>query len=469
MVSSDLWSRCSEITFKQGKFPKGEFSVCTDSRELKQGQLFVALAGEFFNALDFLPAIIDKKPSAIVFNQSDFSTKVQPFLKEQDIYFLGVKDTLLFYQELASQHILQWLAENKERKVIGIAGSNGKTTTRQMLSFLLTSIAPDQVIYTKENFNNHIGVPKTIFEINKKITHAIIEMGSNHPGELKVLCDIAHPNCGLITNIGKEHLEFFGDEKGVFKEERVLYDCIMQNTQDQGFFILNLEDNYLKNLPIQKNCLSISKDIRSSFQFKFQGSYAELEFQGRKILIKNNFLIGEHNFFNMAVSYALAITLFPAQAENLAQAMALYRPSKNRSFFIQQKEKAYFLDAYNANPSSMLVSVEGFKQWVLAKSGNLDSTFIVVGDMNELGQHSPAEHELLGYKIKNLGFHHVVFIGRFSAFFAKGFAAKVLSYETVDQFIKEDWDVLHQRYKEFFFKASRSVKLEKLLERSLDI
>src|SRR3989339_492256 len=199
------------------------FEISTDTRTMQAGDVFIALAGESFDAFNFIDDVICKGCAIFVYNfdESRASKTELLSIKHPNITFLGVTDTLQFLQEISKNHV-QDLKKKQLKHVIGITGSNGKTTTKNILNHLLNAVLGEKLTCTKGNLNNHIGVPLTLLKISENHVTSIVEMGSNHPGEIDFLCSLANPTAGIITNIGKAHLEFLYSQEGVLQEKRCL-------------------------------------------------------------------------------------------------------------------------------------------------------------------------------------------------------------------------------------------------------
>ena len=437
------------------------FEVSTDTRTMQTGDAFVALAGESFDAFNFIDEVVNKGCAVFVYNHNESRTSKIELLARQhnNITFIGVTDTLSFLQEIATFHV-QNLKKNQLRHVIGITGSNGKTTTKNILFHLLNAILGEKLTCTKGNLNNHIGVPLTLLKINENHITSIVEMGSNHPGEIDFLCSLAMPTAGIITNIGKAHLEFLHSQEGVLKEKRCLFDSVMKNTNKKGFFIINNDDEYLRTLPVNKNVVTIGKTKENIFFLK---NGVEIIFNHEKIRLQNHELTGIHNFYNLAVAFMMAWMLFPDEKSKLINAVSSFKPSSNRSVWIKEEDKLIFMDAYNANPSSMQAAIEGFIDKCTKEKVLSENICFVLGDMNELGATGPALHEEIGGLIKKMHGKNAIFVGRFAKSYQKGFGESSQIYQDVNELLK-DWKKIKKKYEYFFIKGSRSLQLELLMD-----
>ncbi|MFZ4712972.1 MAG: UDP-N-acetylmuramoyl-tripeptide--D-alanyl-D-alanine ligase [Bacteriovoracaceae bacterium] len=462
MIHSKLFQSCASVTKVFGKIPENEFNVCTDSRAWTIDSLFIALRGEKFDGFVFVERLL-KEGALIVACEDIHKEKIELLANDYpDCCFILTSDTLLFTQQLAHAYIKDWLSKGHHKKVIGISGSNGKTTHKEMLFHFLKSLGPSKVICTEKNNNNHLGVPLTIFQIKEETQYAIIELGSNHPGEIKTLCDIAIPNMGVVTNIGATHLEFFGSIEKVFLEEGYLYNSVNENTGGVGAFFINMNDDYLRTLPMTKGSISFGeKDGDAHFSY-FPGM-VQIDWKGEKIQLFNPHIIGRHNFHNLAVTYLMAASILPSQKEVLKNLSQTFKPKDNRSMWIEYHGKKVFLDAYNANPSSMRVSLEGFIQFCEENHFDLTHVLFVLGDMNELGNNGQEYHEEIGRFLSEKGVKNVVFIGRFQDSYQRGYGQKSILASNSESFKDQSWESEFKKHDYFFFKGSRSLQLERIL------
>ncbi|MBY0416066.1 MAG: UDP-N-acetylmuramoyl-tripeptide--D-alanyl-D-alanine ligase [Bdellovibrionales bacterium] len=464
MVSSKLLFKVKSIKtitcasyFKDKEF---ELKINTDSRSFQSGQSFVALVGENFDAFNYLEGVLDLDAKVVVVahtnERADFLESLSVLYPKT--VFITVTDTLIFLQELSSLHLRAWKKADKDKLIIGVTGSNGKTTHKEMLYFLLNSIMPDKVLATKGNLNNHIGVPLTIFGLTKKHKVAIIEMGMNHRGEIKVLCDIAMPSHGMITNIGAAHIEFLKSMENIFKEKGTLYDCVVKNSKGKGVFVVNADDTYLNKL---KKSSGLTTYGEKNGDVKIAISNNDISFNVNKtsVLITNNNISEHHNLKNLAGTSIFVSKLFPKKTKAIAIAASQYmQPSMNRSQWLEN----IFLDAYNANPSSMRVSVDSFVKIMKDKGISLDDCYFVLGDMNELGDHAPKMHEEIADHVKDLGIKNLTFIGRYQDFYLQGYPNPTSHFAKKEDFY-EEWKKIKKSYKFIFIKASRSLQLETLI------
>ena len=351
--------KISDIYKKFLEFP----NISTDSRVIKKNSLFFALKGKNFNGNEYAKEALKKGAKFAIIDE------VKHKLDEN---YLLVNDVLKTLQDLASFH-----RDHLEIPIIGITGSNGKTTSKELINSCLSSEL--NTAYTKGNYNNHIGVPLTLLEITDKHEIGIIEMGANHQGEIKFLCEIAKPNYGVITNIGKAHLEGFKNFEGVKKTKKELYDYIKKT---EGQIFINSDDDIL---------LDISQGIKSIRYGKtgdFVGSKVNTSFFCEAIY--NNYeikshLIGDYQFYNIMLAIAIA-KYFKIKEKNIFKSIESYKPNNNRSQVIDSGNNLIILDAYNANPSSMNKMINSF--YKIKKENKI----CILGDMGELGKFSQNEH-----------------------------------------------------------------------------
>lgn len=462
MIKTSLIKKCSSVVAIIGEIKPSKVELCIDSRIFKSGQMFVALKGESFDGFKFVPDLFDKKGNFFVVSSEHEKASRDLHLAHEDSVFVIVTDTLLFLQELSRLHAQDWRAEKSTRKVFAISGSNGKTTHKEMLYHYVNGIIPGKVIKTEKNNNNHLGVPLTLFQISDSTEFAIVELGSNHPGEIKTLCDIALPDAGLVTNIGATHLEFFGTEENVFKEEGYLYYSVKENTNGQGLFLQNMNDRFIKTLNNTSGCLTYGENAQA--QFVFNKDSIEVKFNGQTYELKNQSIIGKHNFNNLAVTFLVALFYFPRKAQELVKLAESFTPRDNRSMWIDFNGKKVFLDAYNANPSSMRIALEGFIEYCIEHKYAFSDVLFVLGDMNELGANGNELHREIGEFLKKKGVTQVAFIGRFREFYQKGYSLDSYLYQNAQEFKDGDWKKFQNQHKFFFFKGSRSLQLERILD-----
>ena len=431
--------------------------ISTDTRSLLEGDIFLALSGESFDGNKYIEAAIEKGAKGIVYRTDNNLNIEELFTSFPEVFFIGVNNTEKYFQSLAKDHHTRW-REGRRTVTIGITGSNGKTTTKELLSGLLEFLFPQKILFTKGNLNNHLGVPMTLLRLTPEEDVCILEMGTNHPGEIGFLCDLGDPDAGIITNIGQSHLEFFETEENVFKEKRTLFDYV---TKRDGYFSVDGDNAFLKTLPANE------KTVLSGFKtgnVKLKNNSTKLLISGDlELEVDCPLIFGIHNFKNLALSLSLILKLYPEKKEELKSAcLKLELPKNNRSELIFRDDKIIYLDAYNANPSSMIASLETFKSYLNDKKLDLTQSCFVLGDMNELGEKSPEYHEEIGKLLNIMKIPNVLFVGRFCEFYKKGFGPSALSFESTKE-LQESWPSLFKKYSYFFLKGSRTLQLESLM------
>jgi UDP-N-acetylmuramoyl-tripeptide--D-alanyl-D-alanine ligase len=440
-------------------------NICTDTRKYTHPSGFVAIPGEKVNPLDMIDALLTQE-CPIVFYQQDSTNeeKVRNLAsKYSKTRFVAVKDSVTFLQELTHEHVKQWKLKSPKNTIFAISGSNGKTTHKEMLSHMLKTVLPGKIVATEKNNNNHLGVPLTLLNVNDQTEFVVLELGSNHPGEIKVLCDIAQPNAGLTTNIGATHLEFFGSEEKVFQEEAYLYYAVKSVTQGQGFYLINLDDPFLSSLPKTAGSFTYGLSHQADIKISYLETGAECSWSGKKLIVENAHITGNHNKLNLITCLFIANHFYPELKQKFVEAGKEFRPTKNRSEWIEFEKRSVYLDAYNANPSSMKAALSGFKDSILSQGFKLADSCIVLGDMNELGDSASHYHEEVGAYVKSLGFPNVFFVGRYSQFYKKGFPGgqEKLSSAAFKNEYRSD---CIKKFSIHFIKGSRSLQLESLFD-----
>lgn len=462
MIEAELIVNTNSYHETIGPTLTGSYNICTDSRILKSGDIFVALYGPSFNGTEFVEKAFEKGACAAIISKSSFTKSIEDDLSvKYNRPIIIVSDTYQFIAELAVLRLHQW--KSNGGIVVGLTGSNGKTTHKELLKALFSSCLGEKHVHvTKGNLNNHIGVPLTIFGINEQHKVAVIEMGTNHPGEIKTLCEIALPDHGLITNIGQSHLQFLKNENGVFEEKRTLFDYV-KNINEEGFFVVNADDPYLDKLVGLENLIKWKAD---EFPYFVKITHKSLTFKlhNNTHIVKNPNLYGEHNFKNLMNCLLLAISLFPeCEKSILHSARTLELPRNNRSCWTKFKGLEVFLDAYNANPASMEAGLLYFAAELNAKNAVMDKVLVILGDMNELGDLSEQYHIKIGQLVKKLGFLNAIFIGRYASHYKDGYGEGVKIFDCADELIP-DFARLTKKYTHIFIKGSRALQLERLLD-----
>ncbi|MFL5786026.1 MAG: UDP-N-acetylmuramoyl-tripeptide--D-alanyl-D-alanine ligase [Bacteriovoracaceae bacterium] len=464
MISLKHFSSCPSVV-KQPKNTNGSMPFCTDNRKYKHPSVFVAIPGAKVNPLNLITAQLDQGCPIVVYQKNSENDERVSVLqaKYKNTEFVPVTDSVTFLQEFSHHHITEWKNKNPKNTVFAISGSNGKTTHKEMLSHILNTVLPGKVTSTEKNNNNHLGVPLTLFQVSPEMNFVVLELGSNHPGEIKVLCDIAGPNAGLTTNIGATHLEFFGTEKEVFLEEGLLYYAVKQNTNGKGFYLINKDDPFLKTFEKTPGSVPYGESAEAEARISFLENGASITYKGKTLVATNDHITGRHNKLNLITCLFIACHFYPELEAKLIEAAKSFQPTKNRSQWMSFEGKDVFLDAYNANPSSMKAALQGFKESVIAKGKKLTEACVVLGDMYELGDRTPEYHQDLARFVKDLGFSNVYFIGRFSQDYRKGFPEGKAS-ESSAQFKDEYRRECLPKYSIHFIKGSRGIALETLFD-----
>lgn len=480
--------------------------VCTDTRKIIQGSIFFALKGNNFDGNHFAQQALNSGCAYAVVDN--------PAIAQQNKQCILVENVLHTLQKLAHYHRKQI-----DIPVIAITGSNGKTTTKELITAVLSK--EYRTLSTPGNFNNHIGLPLTLLQLKEEHQIAVIEMGANHPGEIQALCEIAEPNYAIITSIGKEHLEGFGDIETVKKTNGELYNYVLQqhgkifihidNPDLQDILSMHIKEilehpSFIAYSDLSSNMerviwnsnkpiilgryIDSAEDIFVQFQWLINHSSIWENFSnnigsGKRINadilnkkpIVHTHLLAYHNFIN-ALSAVCIGHYFQVSEKDIDEAIENYIPDKNRMQWIETSKNKIILDAYNANPTSMLAALEFFKekkiiQAMAAINENQYVHFykdkdkvLILGDMFELGEHAEKEHlEILSWITKNFSDALVFLIGQeFSkAVKATDKKANIQTFSSTDDFIKF---LKHQPItgKFILIKASRGMQLEKTLD-----
>lgn len=356
--------------------------ITTDSRDCPEGSIFFALKGESFDGNRFAKAALEKGCAYAVIDEREFA-------EEGNGRLILVDNVLTTFKKLAREHRRRF-----DIPVIGITGTNGKTTTKELIAAVLGE--KYNVMYTRGNFNNDVGVPKTLFSLRPEHEIAVVEMGASHPGDIKALVDYVEPTCGLITNVGRAHLQGFGSFEGVKRTKGELYDFLESHN---GLLFLNESNPDLMEMAAQRNfgrIISYGRDEGGNVEGEVIDCSPFLNFRWRQHLHAGQMpanayevethLIGAYNLDNMlaAIAVGLHFGVSPAQINH---ALGHYIPSNNRSQLETTEHNRLIVDAYNANPSSMAAAIDNFK---LMKA---ERKMAILGDMLELGTVSDEEHQ----------------------------------------------------------------------------
>lgn len=441
-----------------GKSFDGEASICTDSRLYQSGQIFWALQGEKFDGFHYAEKVISLGAPLIVYQSTASNDELakQLSLKNSSVQLVAFNNSLKALQDLSLLHRKSWYQGRKH--IIGITGSNGKTTTKEMLFSLLNGIFPQKVSMTKGNLNNHIGVPLTLCALNPEHDIAVVEMGTSGFKEISFLCELALPTSGVITNIGSGHIEFFKTQEKILNEKRALMDSVLKSTEE-GYFILNQQDKFLNTLVEPSHS---KKRLFSSEAIQLKEDSFSLEINGEKVLIENKAVYGIHLQTNLALSLFLCLSLFPEKKDQLFKiARTLILPKNNRAEWHLDHTPKFFLDAYNANPHSMRASLDSFISKMKQEKIDLNKCCFILGDMNELGDLAPSYHQEVGEYIGSKNPGRILFVGRYRDFYLAG-CPSAKSFPSKDELSK--WLQDHAKdYESFFIKGSRSLQLESII------
>ena len=391
--------------------------VTTDSRNCPEGSIFFALKGETFDGNKFAMQALEKGCAYAVVDNSSFLTPHSSL-----IFVDNVLDTL---QQLARYH-----REQLDIPFVGITGTNGKTTTKELVATVLSK--KYRVHYTQGNFNNHIGVPLTLLSIKPDCEMAVIEMGANHPGEIKALANIALPTCGLITNVGKAHLEGFGSLEGVINTKKELYDNLVERG---GHVFVNAANPYLINIindfqlstfNFQLSTYSSNPDVAADVNGKLLrcAPYVEFEWNfnnseysknlplskgecptGEGVCQLSTHFVGAYNLDNMLAAIAVGLH-FGVDEKDICDAISNYVPANNRSQLTKTERNTLIVDAYNANPTSMMAAIDNFD----IMEG--ENKMAILGDMLELGEQSELEHQNIVRRLIESKIERIILVGK---------------------------------------------------------
>ena len=405
--------------------------VSTDSRTLQSGQLFFALSGPNFNGNQFAKQALNKGAIAVVVDED---------VSISDDRVIRVENTLRSLQTLATEH-----RKKLGTTIIALTGSNGKTTTKELIHSVLSTTYT--TVATHGNLNNHIGVPLTLLSLQKDTEIGVVEMGANHLGEIAVLANIAQPDFGLITNFGKAHLEGFGSLEGVVKAKSELFDYLKTTN---GLIFANADDPKIMAQLKGQDPITYGTETtaRVSATLLTENDAIRIEVDQQEIQTQ---LSGAYNGYNALAAYAIG-RHFGVSPQNAKRALESYIPDNNRSQLIRKKDLHITLDAYNANPTSMQAALASFSK----KGGK---KIAVLGQMNELGKHTEIEHKRLVDWIKASSIDDCYWVG--SAF--APFISSDKYFSTVDQAI-DYFSKTPLGQASILVKGSRSFTLEKLVD-----
>ena len=412
--------------------------VTTDTRNCPENSMFIALKGETFNGNAFARQALEKGCRYAVVDEPQYADAENILL---------VDDCLKTLQALAREHRRQM-----GTRIIGITGTNGKTTTKELIATVLQKRY--NVLYTQGNLNNHIGVPLTLLNLTKEHELAVVEMGANHPGEIHTLVHIAEPDCGMITNVGKAHLEGFGSFEGVVKTKSELYDYL--RSKENAFIFLDKDNEVLCQASaglesigygMENDALPVSGKLHACAPFLA----LEWKHEGKSHDVQTH-LIGSYNIKNALAAIAIGCR-FGVPAEDICEALGNYIPSNNRSQLTETADNHLIVDAYNANPTSMRAALENFRLM------EVPHKVAILGDMKELGEGSTEEHRQIVSLLTTLGLEKVILIGAEFGKVKENFE----HYPDVEA-LKQIFEKSKPEGKYILIKGSNSMKLAQLKE-----
>ena len=409
-------------------------SVSTDTRKIAKNDLYFALKGENFNGNEFTKQAIENGAAYCIIDEESYALNNQCIV---------VDDVLKSLQELAAFH-----RKFLKLPIIALTGSNGKTTTKELTHAVLSQ--KYKTVSTIGNLNNHIGVPLTLLRMTEETEMGIVEMGANHPREIALLCNIAFPDYGLITNFGKAHLEGFGGIEGVIKGKSELYQHLI--THKKTIFVNSSDSIQLDKSKGAHTLVTFGENKEDDFVIQLNNVQPQVSIHFNNNEIRSQ-LIGDYNFKNISAAVTIG-SYFNVSDKQIKVAIENYVPQNNRSQIIEKGNTTIILDAYNANPSSMTVALENF-----AKQEG-ENKVAILGDMFELGKDAKNEHQEIAALANSLNIGKVVFIGKN---FYDAIPKTNETYQSFDDFKTHfNFKTLENTY--LFIKGSRGMALERVLD-----
>ena len=369
-------------------------NIKIDSNQITEGDLFIAIIGQSKDGHDYIESAIKNGASAVI------TSKEIP----NQIPYIKVADTTIALGQIAS-----YIKEVSHTKLIAITGSTGKTTTKELVYSLLKN--KYSVLKTDKNQNNHIGVPLTLLRLRPEHDLAVVEMGASHPGDIKELVEIAEPDYGIITNVGKAHLEGFGSFEGIIKTKGEMYDYL--RTRKEATIFIHNDNPYLKKIAYGLHQIAYGSEDGLYINGHVTGNSPYLTFEWKtdnesKYHEVQTRLIGEYNFPNALAAVTIG-HFFGVEPEKIDKALAGYTPQNNRSQLKKTADNTLIIDAYNANPTSMMASISNFRNM------QAENKMLILGDMRELGKDSADEHQKIADYLEECGFKDVVLVGELFA------------------------------------------------------
>lgn len=431
--------------------------VSTDSRKIRKGEIFFAIKGVKFDGHDFVDSSFKKGAVACVVNFEWFERNKEKFKTK---ILIAVEDTLKALGKLANVY-----RKDFDIPFIAVAGSNGKTTTKEMIAFVLGQ--KYKVLKSEGNLNNQIGVPLTLFRLRKSHQIAVVEFGTNHFGEIRYLCEVAEPDHGLITNIGREHIEFLGGVEGVAKEEGSLFDYLYER---DGFIFVNVDDPHLREMSEKfKNKIAFGfaegADVRGEIididglaRVKFK-----VKFDGKEQILKLK-IPGEHLVMNAISAFAVGLK-FGVSANLIKRALQSYKPFSKRMEILKVNGITIIDDTYNANPDSVIASLK-----TLAQMKCSGKRIAVLGDMLELGSYAEEAHREIGRKVAEFGIDYLFTYGS-DMHYAYEVASDLIKHSM--HFDDKDFLVYHlfevaEKGDVVLIKGSRGMRMEEVVEKFIN-
>ena len=451
------FQQLSSVEIFNGELLKGKTisGVSTDSRSVKERNIFFAIRGERFDGHKFVFDATMKNVAAVVV-ESAWSRNNKKALEFAGTTIIAVPDTTKALGELARVYRRKFSIP-----VLAIGGSNGKTTTKEMIGVVLRQRY--NVLSTEGNLNNNIGVPQTLFKLTPKHEIVVLELGTNHPGEMGYLCSIAEPTQALVTNVGREHLEFFNDERGVVAEETDLF----RSLGTKGFAFVNIDDANLSKAGKKiKHALRYGKTKRADIRARRistdalgRPAFDVIRKEGKKSETIQLSIAGEHNVMNALAASAVGVK-FKIPSKKIRVALEQFRAVNKRMETLSRNGIIILNDTYNANPDSVIAALRTLQSMKI--SGN---KIVVLADMLELGQHAELEHAKIGLAVSDMDFEYLLTFGPLSRYtheasklpFAEHFDSKEILLSSLRHQLKPGDAVL--------IKGSRGMKMEEIVER----
>ena len=369
-------------------------TITTDSRDCPKGSIFLALKGVSFDGNKFANTALKKGCAYAIVDEKEYAI-------ENDDRYILVGNCLTTFKELAREH-----RRHFDIPVVGITGTNGKTTTKELVSAVLAE--KYNVIFTQGNFNNDVGVPKTLFRLSQEHEIAVVEMGASHPDDIRKLVEYVEPTCGMITNVGRAHLQGFGSFEGVKKTKGELYDFLAAH---DALVFINADNEHLVQMAEERNInrlITYGKGEDCDVWGEVISCAPFLKFrwrtQGNDWHEVQTHLIGSYNIDNMLAAITIGLH-FDVNSQHIDHALENYIPSNNRSQLEETAHNKLIVDAYNANPSSMAAAIENFQLM------DVPNKMAILGDMRELGEVSHIEHQKIVEQLKSAGLKNIWLVG----------------------------------------------------------